>query len=84
LRNTNMHDFKNKTDEELLDWLDKWTITINQDQQVVITELEKRSIDKLKKLIDSFSSSSERYSKRILFLTWVLVVLTIVLVIIAL
>ncbi|PIT90038.1 hypothetical protein COU23_00655 [Candidatus Kuenenbacteria bacterium CG10_big_fil_rev_8_21_14_0_10_36_11] len=79
-----MHDFKNKTDEELLDWLDKWTITINQDQQVVITELEKRSIDKLKKLIDSFSSSSERYSKRILFLTWVLVVLTIVLVIIAL
>ena len=79
-----MHDFKNKTDEELLDWLDKWTITINQDQQVVITELEKRSIDKLEKLIDSFSSSSERYSKRILFLTWVLVVLTIVLVIIAL
>jgi len=79
-----MHDFKNKTDEELLDWLDKWTITINQDQQVVITELEKRSIDKLKKLIDSFSSSSERYSKRILFLTWVLVVLIIVLVIIAL
>lgn len=79
-----MHDLKNKTDEELLNWLGTWSVTIDQEQRVVATELERRSIEKLKKSIDNFDLNSEKYSKRILFLTWVLVGLTVVLVIVAL
>jgi len=36
------------------------------------------SVDDLKKSIDQFSASSDRYSRRILVLTWVITFLTLI------
>jgi hypothetical protein len=51
--------------------------------QMGLAELARRSHERLRTSIDAFSASSDRYSRKIVCLTWVLIVLTAVLALLA-
>jgi len=80
--------FKTKSDEELEPWISENAPVGSKASNLAIAELTRRyvketkfSIIELKSAIKEFSSSSERYSKKIVILTWALFLSTIVLLI---
>ena len=68
------------TYEDLLNSLNRTDIT-DQQKGVIIQELTRKNLVELNKSINNFNSSSEKYSKGILFLTYVLVFETTILLI---
>ena len=78
------------SDDQLADWVSSNAQLGSNASNLAIAEITRRSIIKnseatmqLKTGIDRFSSSSEKYSIKMMWLTWVLVALTIVLAILA-
>ena len=83
-----MANVRNMTEDKLYDFVEKCTIEIaggtaqaqqEKQLQVGLAELQLRSQKALKESVDTFNASSEEYSQRIVFLTKVLVALTVVL-----
>lgn len=72
-------DFKKMSEAELSEWISTKASLGSDASNLAIAELNRRSIISLKNSIDKFSESSDRYSKQLLALTWVLVFLTIIL-----
>ena len=73
-------------DGQLSDWVSSNSQLGSDASNLAIAELTRRSIVKneeatkaLSVSINHFSDSSDKYSKRLVFLTWVLVVLTLIL-----
>jgi len=77
IQNQNLNEM---TDEEIERDLNGLTYTGSPLYMGAITELTRRQLRKLTDAINKFSNDSDRYSKRLVVLTWVLVILTILLV----
>ncbi len=78
--------FNQMTDEEIESWLSKNMLSQGADSAISI--LMRRSVkentisvNELKEATKEFSVSSEKYAKKIVWLTWALVLFTIVLLI---
>ena len=88
-----MPNIRSKNEEELYELVEKCTDEMSggtaqaqQEKQLHfgLTELTLRSQKALNESIDALNTSSKRYARILVFLTWVLVVLTVVMVVPAL
>ena len=87
-----MPNIRSKNEEELYELVEKCTAQpaggtaqAQQEKQLHLglTELTLRSQKALKESVDAFNVSSEKYSRRIVWLTVVLTILTLVLLVVA-
>jgi hypothetical protein len=78
IRDQNLNEM---TDEEIERDLNGLTYTGSPLYMGAISELTRRQLRKLTEAINKFSSDSDKYSSRLVILTWVLVILTVILVI---
>jgi hypothetical protein len=76
-----LEDFGKMTDEELISWQKRNADLYGPQTKLIISLLTWRSAIKLKEVIEEFNITSEKYSRKIVLLTWVLVFLTVVILI---
>jgi hypothetical protein len=78
--------FKEMTDEEIEDWVNKNAQLGSRASDIAAAELTRRavkdtriSVSELSSLIKEFKLSSEKISNKIVTLTWIMVILSVIL-----
>jgi len=66
--------FKDANDEELIHWIENDNFDVTP---LASDELTRRTLNELKKTIQNFNEESSRQTKKMVLLTWSVVILTI-------